>query len=166
MAKIYLIEGSVGSGKSTFGQELSKKVLAPFFSLDDWFKSLYSPDRPSTEFVQWYNTRKERCIKLILKTSEELLKADSDVILELGLILRVDREIVFKFIDEKNYDLKMYVIDANKETRRNRVLKRNVEKGETYSMEVPEQIFETADYMWQPLEDDETAGRNIEYIFN
>lgn len=166
MAKIHLIEGPVGAGKSTFGQKLSSQISASFFSLDEWFKLLFSPDRPTSDFIQWYTTRKERCVKLMLKISEELLKAESHVILELGLILRVDRERVFKFIDKKNYDLKIYVLDAEKETRRNRVVKRNDEKGETYSMEVPDHIFEVADNMWQPLDADETAGRNVEYISN
>lgn len=39
MAKILLIEGPVGAGKSTFAAKLSKELAAPSLRLDAWCSS-------------------------------------------------------------------------------------------------------------------------------
>ena len=40
MAKIHLVEGLVGAGKSTFVAKLSKEHAAPSLILDKWFVQL------------------------------------------------------------------------------------------------------------------------------
>lgn len=88
---IHLIEGPIGAGKSTFAAKLARQIGAPHINLDDWMSTLFSPDRPTYDVVDWYLERKNRCIAQIWKLTCEVAKSGSDIILELGLILESDR---------------------------------------------------------------------------
>ena len=54
MAKIHLIVGPVGAGKSTFALRLSQERKALFFNLDEWMIALFRPDRPEAGVMEWY----------------------------------------------------------------------------------------------------------------
>jgi predicted kinase len=165
MAQVHLIEGPVGVGKSTFALQLSKRHTAPRFTLDDWMATLFRPDRPSVGVVEWYVERKERCIDQIWKLSCGLIDAGSDVVLELGLIDKQSRKRFYARADAAGYVVKVYVLDASRETRRERVKERNRQRGETFSMEVPEQFFEIASDMWEPPDESECVERDIQFLF-
>ena len=164
MAHIHLIEGPVGAGKSTFASQLTKRYDGPQLILDDWMTTLFKPDRPTTGVVEWYVERKDRCIDQIWKLTCGLIEAGTDVILELGLIQRHSRQHLYDRVDVAGYKLTVYVLDASREVRRKRVRERNRQKSETFSMEVPDHIFEMASDMWEPLDDSECAGRDVRFI--
>ncbi len=65
MARIHLIEGPVGAGKSTFAATLSERHAAPHLCLDGWMATLFGPDRPSAGVLDWYMERKDRCLEQI-----------------------------------------------------------------------------------------------------
>ncbi|WP_430390160.1 AAA family ATPase [Dyella sp. 20L07] len=153
MAKIHLVEGPVGAGKSTYVAELRKQYAAPGFILDSWFVRLYSPDRPATNLMEWYVVRKERCLEQIWVAAREVLDAGHDVVLELGLVERASRERFYAQAMEAGYELVVYLLDAPRDVRRDRVRKRNLEKGATFAMEVPEAFFEMASDHWEPMDD-------------
>ena len=155
-----MIEGPVGAGKSTLASQISKDCNAPRLILDDWMATLFSPDRPSTGVVEWYVERKSRCIDQIWKIACDILETGSDVILELGLIQQSHREQFYNRVDAAGHFMKIYVLDASREVRKRRVQQRNFIKGETYSMDVSDQIFDIANAMWEPI--DETEYRNYE----
>ena len=164
MAHIHLIEGPVGSGKSTFASKLSKELRAPHINLDDWMAILFIPDRPSVDIAAWYMERKDRCIDQIWKTAVELLSTGSDVILELGLIREADRQQFFERVDASAFGMKIYVLDAPRHIRKERVLARNRQQGKTFSMEVPDHIFELASDMWEPIEQMECRSYRLTFI--
>lgn len=164
MAKVYLIEGPVGAGKSTFAAQLSREISAPHLNLDAWMSRLYRPDRPGTGLMEWYAERKNRCIEQILDVAQKLLDANCDVILELGLIQRESRRIVFGCIEEFGCDIKVYALEAAREVRRERVQRRNLEQGSTFAMEVSDEIFEIASDMWEELEESELGKHDIEFV--
>ncbi|MEJ2681019.1 MAG: AAA family ATPase, partial [Gammaproteobacteria bacterium] len=85
MSKIYLVEGPVGSGKSTFAEQQALEINAPHINLDSWMVNLFRPDRPTSGTMEWYIERKERCIEQIWLVAKSILDANFDVILELGL---------------------------------------------------------------------------------
>jgi predicted kinase len=101
--------------------------------------TLFSPDRPSSEFVEWYIERKDRCIDQIWSIACDIVETGSDVIFELGLIQQSIRDRFYDQVDLAGYEMKIYVVDAPKEVRKGRVQQRNDMKGETFSMEVPDQ---------------------------
>jgi predicted kinase len=126
--------------------------------------SLYNPDRPSTGNMSWYLERKDRCIEQMWKTACEIMASDRDVILELGLIQFADRQRFYERVEPAGYDLKIYVLHASRDIRRARVKNRNKEQPSTYSMNVPDSIFELASDLWEPVDESEFGAFEVEFI--
>lgn len=163
MPTIHLIEGPVGAGKSTFAYRLSRERGAPRLVLDDWMARLFRPDRPDEGLWPWYQARKDRCIDQIWDVTEELLDLDSDVVLELGLVQRAAREAFYARVDAAGRELRVLVLDAPREVRRERVRRRNTARGETFAMEVSDEVFEQASDAWEAPDETECAERGIEF---
>ena len=77
---------------------------------------------------------------MTLVSQLEISKTDS--ILDLGLSKFEHREKFRKFADLNGYELRTHFLDIPKETRLNRVMKRNKEKGETFEFEVSKENFD------------------------
>jgi len=164
LAKIYLVEGPVGAGKSTYSKTLGQSAAAPHFNLDAWMARLFRPDRPESEVMQWYIERKKRCIEQIWDVALRTLNANCDVILELGLIRSRDRHAMYERIKASGHEVIIHILDAPREERRKRVNTRNVEKGETFSMEVPDTIFDMASDMWQAPDEFECEEQEVVFV--
>ena len=93
-----------------------------------------------------------------------MLAPGATPILELGLVQRQSRDDVYQRARDAGIELRIHVLDAARDVRRERVARRNVEKGPTFSMVVPESIFELASNMWQGPDDTEIAEHRIELI--
>lgn len=132
--------------------------------LDEWMAELFSADRPEQGVMEWYIERTERCIAQIWNVTERLVQARTDVVLEIGLIQRPARQRLYRRVDAAGYAMTLYVLDAPRDVRWERVERRNQERGETFSMVVPAHIFELASDMWEPLDDEECAGRDVRRI--
>ena len=163
MPQIHFIEGPVGAGKSTYAKAIAAKGAFPHIALDEWFARLFSPDRPQENFVHWYMERKDRLLALILDHARAILATDKDVALELGLIQRGPRLALLRQIQEEGISFTVHVLDAPLDIRRERVKRRNVEQGSTFSMIVPDHIFEMASAMWEPP--DELELEEYEFAF-
>ena len=164
MPIVRIIEGPVGAGKSTFSGSLATRTGGVHIALDEWFAKLFSPDRPAGDFIPWYIARKERLLGLIWAHSKAILASGSDVILELGLIQRQLRMDFCRKVIGEGYSLVMYELDAPREVRRARVQLRNLNQGPTFSMVVPDQIFEMASNAWEPSDEFERDEYKIEYV--
>jgi predicted kinase len=163
-ARIHLIVGPVGSGKSSFALRLAREQHAVRLNLDEWMAALFRPDRPETGVMAWYVERTQRCLGQIWTLAERLLEAETNVVLEIGLIQRRDRASFFERVDASHRDLTVYVLDAPRELRRQRVQQRNAQQGETFSMLVPPEIFELASDLWEPLDERECTGRDVRFV--
>ncbi|MFY0568997.1 AAA family ATPase [Archangium lansingense] len=164
MAHLHLIIGPVGAGKSTFALQLCREHQAIRMTLDDWMAGLFGPDeRPAIGRLEWYIERRDRCLEQIWKLTKELIGIGTNVVLEIGLIQRQEREAFYARVDEARMGLTVYVLDAPREVRRARVQRRNEEKGATFSMEVPPHFFELASDMWEPPEEDECSERDVRF---
>lgn len=164
MATVHLIEGPVGAGKSTYAIALASQCQGVHIALDEWFAALFSPDRPSTDVVPWYTQRKERLIQLIWSHSQRVLASDRDVILELGLVQRDNRLAFCRRVREAGLVLVVHVLDAPTAVRRERVRRRNTEKGPTFAMVVPDPVFDMASNMWEPPDEFECAEFAVEMV--
>lgn len=164
MSKIYLVEGPVGAGKSTYSEGLSQRIKAPHLNLDSWMARLFRPDRPATGTIEWYVERKERCIEQIWDVALGTLESGCDVILELGLVQYASRQAMYKRAEESGHNIVVYVLDAPRQERRERVRSRNIEKGNTFSMEIPDAIFEIASDMWEEPNDIECDKYEVIFV--
>jgi uncharacterized glyoxalase superfamily protein PhnB/predicted kinase len=162
--RVHLILGPVGAGKSTFARRLARERRALRLSLDEWMAALFSPDRPEVGRREWYVERRARCTEQILAVAKAAGNAASDVVLELGLLRRDERERCYTWIETAAFALTIYVLDAAREVRRERVALRNVTQGETFSMLVPPEFFELASDLWQSLEAAECEGRDVVFM--
>ena len=158
-ARVHLLVGPVGAGKSTRGNELARRERAVRLTLDAWMTTLFSPDRPDTGVMPWYVERAARAVDQIWSVSLEILRTGTSVILEIGLLQRSAREAFYARMDEAGTELVLHVVDAPRDVRRARVLARNEARGATFSMVVPPEIFELASDLWEPPDDDEIAAR-------
>ena len=138
---IHLIVGNTGSGKTTYSTELKRKTNGIIFSIDKWNKTLFLADKKPTDGLEWFLERIERAEKIIVDLVRQLENSKIDSILDLGLSKFEHREKFRKFADLNGYELKIHFLDIPKETRLNRVLKRNTEKGETFEFEVSTDDF-------------------------
>ncbi len=164
MPKIHLIEGPVGAGKSTFAKSLALQTNGVHIALDEWFTKLFSPDRPVDHFISWYVERKERLLELIWNHAHSILLSGSDPILELGLIQRHGRVVFCQKVVDDGIELRIHILDAPREVRRERVRRRNTEKGSTFSMIVPDSVFEMASDLWEAPDDNECNDFSIEFV--
>jgi predicted kinase len=162
--RIHLIIGPVGAGKSTFAQELAREHRAARLTLDEWMAALFSPDRPSEGIMQWYVERTARCIEQIWTTARGVLEVHTDVVLEIGLIRRGEREKFYERVAEAGFGMSIYVLDAARDVRRERVEHRNQSRGVTFSMVVLPAIFELASNLWEPPGPLECEGRDVRFI--
>jgi predicted kinase len=165
MPKVYLIEGPVGAGKSTYAASLALQTRAVHIAIDEWFAVLFSPDRPVGEFAPaWYIERKQRLLEVVWNHSRRILASGSDALLELGLIQRLPRIDFCRRVQAEGFDLVVHVLDAPYEVRRARVQRRNTEKGETFAMVVPDRVFEMASELWQAPDEVECEEYPVEFI--
>jgi predicted kinase len=164
MASIHLVEGPVGAGKSTYAAALAAQHAAPHLNLDAWFSALFSPDRPAAGVMAWYGPRKWRCVDQLWALAGDLVRCGCDVVLELGLVTRADREAIYARADAVGLTLVVHVLDADREVRRERVRRRNRERGSTFSMEVPDAIFELASDRWEAPDAAECEARAIRCV--
>ncbi len=166
-AHLHLLLGPVGAGKSTYAIELAQKNKAIRLTLDEWMTTLFQPDRPEDAPIktrlEWYQARVHRCMEQIWRLATESLTRGHDVILEVGLVRAADRAAFYQRADSAHIPMQIYLLDAPRNVRRARVEQRNVQRGDTFSMEVPVEFFELASDLWEPPnEDEKTVRRMIE----
>jgi len=79
--------------------------------------------------------------------------------LDLGFSKYEHREKFRKFANLNGSKLKIHFLDIPKETRQNRVMKRNAEKGETFEFEVSKKDFDfMEDWFEKPTEKEMIEG--------
>lgn len=162
--EVHLVVGPVGAGKSTFAQRLAVASRAVHLSLDEWMAKLFAPDRPKDDVMAWYRERAARSVEHVWAVANSVLESGTPTILELGLLSRDERERFYERVDEAGRRLVVHVLDAPRDIRRERVSERNRSQGPTFSMMVPLEIFELASDLWEPLDDNECARRDVRFV--
>jgi predicted kinase len=126
--------------------------------------TLFRPDRPDNGFMAWYAERKQRCVEQIWKVAGAVLDTGSDVILELGLVQRLDRQAFYHRVDGTEHLLSVQVLEASEALRHERVRQRNEQQSGTFRMVVSDEMFAIANAAWQPPDDEECRARAIRII--
>ena len=157
-AKLNVIFGPCGAGKTTYAHALARREGAVPFILDEWGARLFGPDvRGPIEF-QWMLERAGRCAALIRSTAAAVVAAGTSVVLDIGLMRRADRERISQIAEAAGLSLQWHFVDAPQDVRRARVAGRNTAKGETFAMEVTPEMFDLIEGLYEAPEPAELEG--------
>ena len=141
MARLILVCGPVGAGKTTYSLSLSKEIDAIRFSIDPWMQTLYSEDMPSLDY-EWMIERVNRCYEQIWQVSEQILNLNGNVILDLGFTTKEQRDLFSGQAKGLNIESEVHYLNTPKDIRKKRIEKRNIEKDPSvYSFEVTSVMF-------------------------
>ena len=148
-ATLNLVFGPCGAGKTRYAYALARREGAVVFVLDDWGERLFGPDVQGPIDFGWMTERLGRCKALIWSTTAAVLDAGTSVVLDLGLMRRADRERIRKLAEEAGLAMQWHFVDAPQEVRRARVAARNDRKGETFAREVPPEMFDMFEAIYE-----------------
>ncbi|MDP4133211.1 MAG: ATP-binding protein [Bacillota bacterium] len=159
MSKVILVCGNTASGKSTYSMKIAKEYNAVSFSIDTWMQTLYGADyNPEKHDFAWLLERTERCKKIIRQTAESIIAQNINVVLEIGFGDIKSREYYHKWGSSQGARVYVHYLDVPVETRRERVRKRNSEKGATFSFEVTDEMFDYVEPLFVPPSDIENIN--------
>lgn len=141
MARLILVCGPTGVGKTTYSLSLAREIEAIRFSIDPWMQTLFAKDMTELDFT-WMMERVNRCYEQIWQVSEQILAINGNVILDLGFTTKEQREVFSDRAITLGINAEVHYLDADKETRKQRVDKRNLEKDPSvYAFEVTDMMF-------------------------
>ena len=127
MARLIMVTGPTGVGKTTYSLSLSKDIGAIRFSIDPWMQNLFSKDMTSLDY-SWMIERVSRCYVQIWELSEQILKLNGNVVLDLGFTTRQQRDHFSGLAKGLQLVPEVHYLSASKDTRKERVEKRNADK--------------------------------------
>ncbi|WP_299213591.1 ATP-binding protein [uncultured Dokdonia sp.] len=139
---IHLILGNTGAGKTTYALSLKEKEQGVLFSIDHWNKILFLDDKTPDDGVDWFLERIERSDTMIQSLVVQLATVGTPAILDLGFAKKDRRARFYAFAKAYNIPFQLHFLDLPLEVRKQRVIKRNQEKGTTFQFEVSETDME------------------------
>lgn len=157
-ASLHVIFGPCGAGKTTYAYALARREGAVPFVLDDWGARLFGPDVQGPIDFEWMRARLGRCEAQIWLTAADVLAVGTPVVLDIGAMRRAQRDRIREIAKTKGLSLQWHFVDAPREVRRARVADRNTAKGETFVREVPPQMFELIEQLYEAPEPAELEG--------
>lgn len=157
MGTIHLILGPQGAGKSTYARQLAEQTHAVRFSIDEWMQQMFAPDMPVALSLPWIMERVRRCEAQIWAVASQVCKNQGHVILDLGFTKLESRQHFRTLAASIGAGIQLHVLDAPQAVRKERVMKRNLDKGDTYSFEVTPMMFDFMDKEFQRPTDEEMA---------
>lgn len=162
MARLILVCGPTGVGKTTYSLSLAKDIQAIKFSIDPWMQTLFSKDMGDLDF-DWMMERVNRCSDQIWQVSEQILAIDGNVILDLGFTTKEQRDVFSNRARALGLESEVHYLDASTAIRKQRVDKRNTEKDPAvYAFEVTDMMFDFMEPRFEvPDEVELKHGRKI-----
>lgn len=155
---IHLVCGSTGAGKTTYANELRRKLGALHLSIDDWMMTLFSPDAPPQPNWPWIEERVLRCERQIVATALQAARQDVASVLDLGLQRIDQRRRVAEQAASAGIAVRLHFLDVDAPERWRRVEQRNEQQGETFRVKVTRPMFDFIETIWQPPTDDEMSA--------
>ena len=161
MARLILVCGSTGSGKTTYSLSLAKEIEAVRFSIDPWMQTLFSKDMKSLDY-SWMMERAYRCYDQIWEVSKQILMLRGNVILDLGFTTKTQREIFIDKAKELGVNSEVHYLDVPLNVRKQRVKQRNISKDpELYSFEVTDMMFNFMEQKFETPSSEELVNGSI-----
>ena len=155
---LHLIIGNTGAGKTTYALQLKDKTKGIIFSIDKWNNTLFFQDKTEEDGVEWILERIERAESMMMDIILQLENAEVDSILDLGLSKFEHREKWRRFAKEHDFKYQIHYLNIDKETRRQRVTKRNHEQGDSFEFEVNDEAFDFMETWFEAPRSEELVG--------
>lgn len=141
MARLILVCGSTGAGKTTYSISFAKEIEAVRFSIDPWMQTLYSKDMKSLDY-SWMIERVYRCYEQIWDVAKQILLLGGSVVLDLGFTTKAQRDIFVIKAKELGINPEVHYLDVPKDVRKKRVKERNASKDpDLFAFEVTDMMF-------------------------
>lgn len=158
---LHIVFGPQGAGKTSVAQNLSNLHNATVFSIDEWMSTMYLPDMPQPMDLGWIMARVGRCQQRIWATASEIVRHGGSAILDLGMQTLNDRTSARSLLQTHQLPASWHLVTAPAAIRRERVAKRNAEKGATFFFEVTPQMFDFMEGRFEEPTDQELALCNL-----
>lgn len=149
MAKLHLMCGFMGFGKSTIAKQLQKKFNAVCLSPDEFMLDLYGRKLSESNF----RIAKKRVDVVIWKIAEQVLKSGVDVILDYGYWTKVSRREAYERGIKIADEVIMEQVICSMETAKKRLLKRG--KDDENELDINSSCFEMFVGYYEPIETEE-----------
>ena len=120
MARLHVLCGFPGPGKSTFAKRLLAEIRAVRFANDDWMIELFGPNPPEAEF----RIAVRKIETLQWRLAEDILRLGIDVIWDYGVWSRQDRADLFHKCSAIGAEFLLYEVQCDFEEAVSRVLAR------------------------------------------
>jgi len=162
MARLILVCGPTGAGKTTYSLSLAKEIGAIKFSIDPWMQTLFAQDMAALDFT-WMMERVNRCSEQIWEVSQQILAINGNVILDLGFTTKEQRNSISNRVREIGVKAEVHYIDAPQDMRKKRVDQRNREKDSSvYAFEVTDMMFDFMEPRFEAPDQEELKyGRKV-----
>jgi predicted kinase len=161
MARLILVCGPTGVGKTTYSLSFSKEINAIRFSIDPWMQTLFAKDMTSLDYA-WLIERVDRCCEQIWQVSEQILNLNRNVVLDLGFTTKKQRDVFSNRARLLKINPEIHYLDAPKDIRVRRVEKRNIDKDPgLYAFEVTDMMFNFMEPRFEIPSQEELAGGRI-----
>jgi predicted kinase len=161
MPTVHLVCGPTGAGKTMYAIALAKRCKGVRFSIDEWMAGLFGPDWPPTASLDWMLQRTRRCEAQMWSIADQLIAMGTDVIFDVSLSKSEDRDRFRTRAAQTVAESKLHYLDVDRETRRARVMQRNLERAGTHSFHVSDAMFDFMESWFEPPTDDELYGAMI-----
>lgn len=159
---IHVVCGSTGAGKTTYSQQLSDRLGAVRFSIDEWMSALFWMDTPQPIQPAWSMERVERCYAQIWSVAREIARRGVPCVLDLGFGAAASRQRFYGPAEDAGLSVQLHVLDIPADERWRRVQSRNAEKSATYQLpfDVAREMFDFVETLWELPGDEEIRTRN------
>lgn len=154
-ARIHLICGATGAGKTTYSAGLTTDLRAVRFSIDEWMQRLHNADKPAEMRFEWFYERVQRNGAQMRAMAEQLCEIDVPAVFDCGFTNAAERAIFADWAEEMGYSVQLHFVDVPADIRWTRVQKRNAEQAETFQFEVTRDMFDFIESIWEPPTDAE-----------
>jgi len=161
---IHLIVGNTGAGKSTYAKRLNEEKGGVIFTIDQWNRVLFLPDKADSDGFDWFMERISRSESLMMELIIQLETNQTDSILDLSFSTFDHREKFRSFARDNGFECIMHYLDIPSEIRKGRVQKRNEAKGDTFEFEVSDDDFAFMESHFEaPTREEMENGVHLKY---
>ncbi len=156
MAEVIMTCGRICSGKSTYAEELRKRLGAVVLSVDEITLALFGQD-----VGDMHDTYVERTKNYLFEKSVQIAAGGIDVILDWGYWTKEERRYAHEFYSSRGIKCSLHYIDVPDDEWHRRIKKRNgmVAAGECSAYYIDEGIAEKSAELFEPPDDEEIDVR-------